>query len=86
MALFPGSAIRTAALMFGIAGGLTIAHADEAAGPAAPTAQTPTAQPSPGFELEPGAATPLDALEADPFGRAPGCPLQDDEAPRLLIG
>lgn len=86
MALFPRTAIMAAALTVGFAGGLTVGHADEAAGPAAPAPRTPAAQASPDFELEPGAATPLDTLEADPFGRAPGCPLHDDEAPRLLIG
>ncbi len=86
MALFPGMAIMAAALMVGFAGGSAVAHADEATRPSAPAPQTPGAQSSPDFELEPGAATPQDAREADPFGRAPGCPLHDDEAPRLLIG
>ncbi len=86
MAIFPRLAIMAAALVVGVAGGLAVVHADEAAAPALPAPQTPGVQPSPDFELEPGAATPLDALEADPFGRAPGCPLNDEVAPRLLIG
>lgn len=84
MTLTCKTAIMAALLVTGGAAGPIGASADEAPSSTAPHLQAPEARPS--HDREPEATTPQDTKEADPFGRAPGCPLIDDEPPSLLIG
>ncbi|MGI9382827.1 MAG: hypothetical protein ACR2PO_06710 [Methyloligellaceae bacterium] len=74
------------ALLIAFSIGAPAAWAMDGAKPFVPPAPPPAATTTPDAEINPDAPASQYDPDADPLGYAPGCPLRNDDPPRLLIG
>lgn len=73
-------------MFIALASGAPYASASEEVGPTAPATQPPAAASTPDANSDPKPPAGLYEPETDPWDQGPGCPLRDDDPPRLLIG